>query len=321
MINLIKILVFLAFLSCTTNLANRDENLKPKISSVEKNSSILLSERILDDDSFILDNYPIPGDIEVISGEYATKRPKQLFSAAAINEIRLHKLGEVRWVYLGLEPSTVWPMILEFFEGSESLNLGNADPSSGILSSKSFSFKNQKTKVELKIEPGLQQSSSEIFVSHLASKGELWEIIPNENSNLDAIVNELYDFLSSTSPTSGTSLLALNLNTTNKTEVITNALGLREIKLKVNFARAWASTRRSLMLSGFKIIDEDRNEGKFYLEYEIRRSIFNRSPSFSNVQVLVSESKKGECTISTNLGEENIDISEDIISQINQALS
>jgi uncharacterized lipoprotein len=107
----------------------------------------------------------------------------------------------------------------------------------------------------------------------------------------------------------------------NKTEVITNDLGLREIKLKVNFARAWASTRRSLILSGFKIIDEDRNEGKFYLEYEIRKSIFNQSPSLSNVQVLVSESKKGECTISTNLGLENIDISEDIISQINQALT
>tara|TARA_B100000927_G_scaffold39780_1_gene28487 strand:- start:126 stop:1091 length:966 start_codon:yes stop_codon:yes gene_type:complete len=319
--SLIKFLVFLVFVSCTTNLVNKDEVAKIKISSVDKNSSILLSERVLDDNSFIIDNYPIPGDIEIISGEYTTKRPKQLFSAAAMNEIRLHKLGEVRWVYLGLEPSTVWPMILEFFDGSESLNLGNADPSSGILSSKPFSFKNQKTKVELKIEPGLQQSSSEIFVSHLGSKGELWEIIPNENSNLDAIVNELYDFLSSTSPTSGTSLLALNLNTTNKTEVITNALGLREIKLKVNFARAWASTRRSLILSGFKIIDEDRNEGKFYLEYENRRSIFNRTPSFSNVQVLVSESKKGECTISTNLGEENIDISEDIISQINQALS
>ncbi len=317
----IKIFVFLVFISCSTNLVNKDDKARSERTNVEKNSSVLLSDNILDDNSFIVDNYPIPGDVEPIFDEYITKRPKQLFSAAAMNEIRLHKLGEVRWVYLGLEPSTVWPMIQEFLKGSESLKLGNADPSSGILSSELFNFKSQQTKVELKIEPGLQQSSSEIFVSHLALRNGLWEIIPNENSNLEIIVNELYDFLSSTSPTSGTSLLALNLNTTNKTEVVTNDLGLREIKLKVNFARAWASTRRSLILSGFKIIDEDRNEGKFYLEYELRRSIFSQSPSVSNIEVLVSEQDKGECVISTNLGVENIDISEDIISQINQALT
>ena len=97
--------------------------------------------------------------------------------------------------------------------------------------------------------------------------------------------------------------------------------GLKEIKLKVNFARAWASTRRSLLLAGFNIIDEDRNSGKFYLEYNFRRSVFSRTPSLSKVEILVSEKNKDECIISTDLGIENLDISEEIISQINQALS
>ena len=319
--SLIKIFIFLVFISCTTSLTNKDAKLEPVMKKIEENSSILLLDGVLGDKSFVVDSYPIPGGLEFLSGDFTTKRPKQLFSAAAMNEIRLHKLGEVRWVYLGLEPSRVWPMVVEFFEGSKRLKLGNADASTGVISSKSFSFNNQKTRIELKIEPGLQQSSSEIFVSHLSSKEGFWEIIPNKKSNLEVIVNELYDFLSSTNPTSGTSLLALNLNTANKTEVITNDNGLREIKLKVTFARAWASTRRSLILAGFNIIDEDRNEGKFYLKYEVDRSIFNQSPSISSVQILVSESKKGECIISTNLGIENIDISEEIISQINQALT
>ena len=79
MSSLIKIVVFLALASCTTNLANKDEKVKPKISSVEKNSSILLSERVLDDSSFILDNYPIPGDIEVISDDIRPKGQNNYF--------------------------------------------------------------------------------------------------------------------------------------------------------------------------------------------------------------------------------------------------
>ena len=86
----------------------------------------------------------------------------------------------------------VWPLILSFMEESNNLKLGSSDASTGIITSNLFSFKGEKTQFELKIEPGLQQSSSEIFVSHLVSKGGLWEIIPSERSNLDLIVNELF---------------------------------------------------------------------------------------------------------------------------------
>ena len=46
----------------------------------------------------------------------------------------------------------------------------------------------------------------------------------------------------------GTSLVALNLNASNKTEVISDdESGLSKIKLRINFARAWAALRRSFI--------------------------------------------------------------------------
>ena len=311
----------LIFYSCASNRSLSVNQEESTSSNAQEDSSMLMLESILEDKTFIIDSYPIPGKVKISKGEYKTQRPKQLFSAAAKNEIRLHKLGEVRWVYMGIEPSSIWPRVIGYIETNNNLELAKADASLGIISSESFKFNGQDTKIEFKIEPGLQQSSSEIFVSHLVNRNGSWEIIPNINSNLEVVVNELYDYLSSSSPTSGTSLLALNLNTSNKTEVLVNDSGLKEIKLKVNFARAWASTRRSLLLAGFNIIDEDRNSGKFYLEYESRRSIFSRTPSLSKVEIQVSEKDKDECIISTDLGIENLDISEEIISQINQALS
>ena len=53
--------------------------------------------------------------------------------------------------------------------------------------------------------------------------------------------------------------------------MVTNNFGISQIKLRINFARAWAATRRSLLIAGYKILDEDRNEGKFYLEYSLKR--------------------------------------------------
>ena len=316
-----QIIVLLIFVSCATNFISKEEIKEDKIKLKEGNSSILKSKEVLKDSSFIVNRYPISGEVEILQEQTKTPRPKELFSASSENEIRLHKLGEVRWIYLGLEPSSVWPMTIEFLKNNEIYQLGAYDPSTGVINSKNFRFNNQETKIEFKLERGLQQSSSEIFVTHLTNQNGNWEIIPNEKSDLNKIVNELYDFLSSSAPSTGTSLVALNLNVSNKTEVVTNQNGSKFIKLRVNYARAWAATRRSLQLAGYKIIDEDRNTGKFYLEYIFKRSILSRTPSLSEVEVFVKEVSSEECIISTNLNEDNLDISQDIISQINQALS
>ncbi len=316
-----QIIILLILVSCATDFISENGNKKDKIVSNKENSSILQFKDVLEDSSFIVNRYPISGEVEILQEQTKTPRPKELFSASSENEIRLHKLGEVRWIYLGLEPSSVWPMTIEFLKSNEIYKLGTYDPSTGIINSKNFRFNDQETKIEFKLERGLQQSSSEIFVTHLTNLNGNWEIIPNEKSDLNKIVNELYDFLSSSAPSTGTSLVALNLNVSNKTEVVTNQNGSKFIKLRVNFARAWAATRRSLQLAGYKILDEDRNTGKFYLEYIFKRSILSRKPSLSEVEVFVKEVSSDECIISTNLNEDNLDISQDIISQINQALS
>ena len=316
-----QIIILLILVSCATDFISENGNKKDKIVSNKENSSILQFKDVLEDSSFIVNRYPISGEVEILQEQTKTPRPKELFSASSENEIRLHKLGEVRWIYLGLEPSSVWPMTIEFLKSNEIYKLGTYDPSTGIINSKNFRFNDQETKIEFKLERGLQQSSSEIFVTHLTNLNGNWEIIPNEKSDLNKIVNELYDFLSSSAPSTGTSLVALNLNVSNKTEVVTNQNGSKFIKLRVNFARAWAATRRSLQLAGYKILDEDRNTGKFYLEYIVKRSILSRTPSLSEVEVFVKEVSSDECIISTNLNEDNLDISQDIISQINQALS
>ena len=320
--NFLLFILTTAFLSCAiekTEVINKKE-----IVDASKNQSIFLDQNILQDPSFIVDKYPISGEIEVldISEKKPTPRPKQLFSAASSNEIRLHKLGEIRWVYLGLEPSAVWPLTIQFLETNKNLSLGSFDPNTGTISSEKFKKNNIDSKYVFKIERGLQQSSSEIFVSQLNKINNSWQIVSSKDSKLDELINEFYEYLSSSDPSTGTSLVALNLNASNKTEVISDdESGMSKIKLRINFARAWAALRRSLLLAGYKIIDEDRNEGVFYLEYIVRRSLLDRREDITSVEILVKETNSNECLISTSLGLENKDLSDEIISEINQSLS
>ena len=60
---------------------------------------------------------------------------------------------------------------------------------------------------------------------------------------------------------------------------------------------------------------------KFYLEYSLKRSLLDRRPDITRIEINVNELSPKECIISTGLDEENKDLSEEIISQINQSLS
>ena len=319
---LLTLFVLIFFVSCALEKTKEVSTKTKPIDSLE-NQSILLDESVIKDPSFIIDKYPITGVIENLENQkdYETPRPKQLFSAASSNEIRLHKLGEIRWIYLGLEPSAAWPMTIEFLKEDENFGLDSFDPNTGTINSKVFKLNNIDSKYVFKIERGLQQSSSEIFISQLKKIDNSWQIISIKESQLDNLITKFYEYLSTSSPTTGTSLVALNLNASNKTEVIKDTSGMSKIKLRINYARAWAALRRSLLLAGYKILDEDRNEGKFYLEYLLRRSLLDRRPDITNIEIIVEELNSKECLISTNLDEENLDLSEEIISQINQSLS
>ena len=109
--------------ACATNIS-QEKLTDSELIDASKNEDILIEEGVIEDSSFIADKYPISGEIEVLNDQTKvfTPRPKQLFSAASSSEIRLHKLGEIRWVYLGLEPSVAWPMTIEFLENKNNIN-------------------------------------------------------------------------------------------------------------------------------------------------------------------------------------------------------
>jgi len=304
--------------SCATDPKDSRSNKYLK----EKNNKTL--EEIIDDDiNDSIDFYPIPSTaVNELSQAYDLPMPNQFFSAENKNEIRLHSLGEIRWIYVGLEPSKVWPILKEYLENDNFVELGAIDPNKGIMESKTFDHLGKLSKFEYKLERGLQRESSELFISHLVKEKDNWVKIKLETELVESNSKKLLDYFGSSGPISGTSLIALNLNNEDKAIVFEDEEGGdTKIKVMIGFPRAWAAVERSIKIAGLELIDKNRDEGRFYLSFKGDSSFFSRNESDQVIQVRINKIEENISIISVFMENKDLEISREIISQINQALT
>ena len=241
---LILALFFLILASCASNPENNKSN-KYLSAKDNENAEKILGQNI----SKSIDLYPIPNtSVPSPQKVYELPLPKQFFSSESNNELRLHKLGEIRWIYLSLEPSKAWPMLQEYLNQNKELNIARANPKTGEIFTEEINKDNLKTRFVFKVESGLQRESTEIFISYEILEGTTW----NKNSDDDyvkSVSTNILNGLSDIGSVTGTSLIALNLNSNDKTEVFIDEDGFSKIRLMVGFPRAWSALQGTLNLS------------------------------------------------------------------------
>ena len=309
--------IFIIFVvSCASNPENNKSN---KYLSAKDKESV---EKILGQNiSKSVDLYPIPTtDIEVPKKVYELPLPKQYFSSEENNELRLHKLGEIRWIYLSLEPSKAWPMLQEYLNENSDLNISKANPETGEIFTKEIERNNLKNRFVFKVESGLQRESTEIFISNEVLNGSVWKKNSEDDEYIKSVSTEILNGLSEMGSVTGTSLVALNLNSTDKTEVFVDKDGFSKIRLMVNFPRAWSALQRTLTIAEFNINDFDREEGVFITEIKSEEGFFGRGET-KEIKIFVEKIAQNETIISVFMEEQDKDIVQEIISQINQVLS
>ena len=225
-----------------------------------------LSE-VIEDITILLDLYPINGEIDKEKLSYELQRPRQFFSSGSNNEIRLHKLGQIRWLYVESLPSSVWPILNQYIENENDLSIRISDPDEGVIETEIFNRKDKEVKYRFKVEHGIRQASTELFFTELVKQDNDWAILDNDNSEADDFLRKLLDYFSSATVSQGTSLVALNLNQGRKSEVINTDDGKSYIKLSIGFARTWAALNRALKEAAINVKDLNREEGYVLINY------------------------------------------------------
>ena len=282
-----------------------------------------LSE-VIEDITILLDLYPISGEIDKENLSYELQRPRQFFSSGSNNEIRLHKLGQIRWLYVESLPSSVWPILNQYIENENDLSIRISDPDEGVIETEIFNRKDKEVKYRFKVEHGIRQASTELFFTELVKQENDWAILDNDNSEADDFLRKLLDYFSSATVSQGTSLVALNLNQGRKSEVINTNDGKSYIKLSIGFARTWAALNRALKEAAINVKDLNREEGYVLINYGLpeEEGILARlrKSEPKEYKIIVRSSSEDLTQIMLDSEEWNDEL-ESLLSEINQSLS
>ena len=311
-------ILLLILVSCVSDPSKQSRN--AYLLEEEDNT---LSE-VIEDITILLDLYPINGEIDKEKLSYELQRPRQFFSSGSNNEIRLHKLGQIRWLYVESLPSSVWPILNQYIENENDLSIEISDPDEGVIETEIFNRKDKEVKYRFKVEHGIRQASTELFFTELVKKENDWAILDNDNSEADDFLRKLLDYFSSATVSQGTSLVALNLNQGRKSEVINTDDGKSYIKLSIGFARTWAALNRALKEAAISIKDLNREEGYVLINYGLpeEEGILARlrKSEPKEYKIIVRSSSDDLTQIMLDSEEWNDEL-ESLLSEINQSLS
>ena len=310
--------LLLILVSCVSDPSKQSRNAY----LLEEEDSTL--SEVIEDITILLDLYPINGEINKENLSYDLQRPRQFFSSGSNNEIRLHKLGQIRWLYVESLPSSVWPILNQYIENENDLSIRISDPDEGVIETEIFNRKDKEVKYRFKVEHGIRQASTELFFTELVKQENDWAILDNDNSEADEFLRKLLDYFSSATVSQGTSLVALNLNQGRKSEVINTNDGKSYIKLSIGFARTWAALNSALKEAAINVKDLNREEGYVLINYGLpeEEGILARlrKSEPKEYKIIVRSSSEDLTQIMLDSEEWNDEL-ESLLSEINQSLS
>ena len=271
-------------------------------------------------------HYPVKETKELLNRQEVPK-PRQIFSSSGNSSVQLRRLGDLMWVYVETLPSTSWPIMSSYWDTSKYTVISKT-PNTGVIS---IEF-NENSILEMQIEHGIKESSTEIFLNQVSKINN--EYLSNPEliqSELETIVNF---FAESINTFSGTSLAAQNLNDLKKSKIYLEN-GQTVIELSLNFDRAWSSVTKAMNESNIILNDKDRSNGIFYVSKSssdrnggifsfLNRSNGNEKKDFvigdSDIQVKITQ-KNNKTYVRAYSKSGNIEDSEQLISMINESLS
>ena len=231
---------------------------------------------------------PVPQQVasSTVEGEYEVPRPQALAVRADASEFSLQKSGESRWLVAQRVPAEVWPIARQFFDDN-GFRVVDERPQTGEFSTDWQRFDalpasvarslsgvtaDSETRVRVRIEPGVQRNTSEIFVVSAeraaGSTADVAFTTRSANSSLDAALLDamLVSLARSAEQGGSVSLLAArDFDAPSRVSLSEDGNGNPVLNLGADFDRAWSGVGRSLEMADVRIDDLNRSLGVYYI--------------------------------------------------------
>jgi outer membrane protein assembly factor BamC len=235
---------------------------------------------------------PVPQQVasSTVEGEYEVPRPQALAVRADASEFSLQKSGESRWLVAQRVPAEVWPIARQFFEdngfriAAERPQIGefvtswqrfdqlSASMAQHLSSRVSGVAADAETRLRVRIEPGVQRNTTEVFVLSAerpaGSSADVAFASGSGNPSLEAaLLDEMLVSLARSVERGGSvSLLAArDFDAPSRVSLSEDGNGNPLLNLGADFDRAWSGVGRSLEMADVRIDDLNRSIGVYYI--------------------------------------------------------
>ncbi|MFC0708288.1 outer membrane protein assembly factor BamC [Azorhizophilus paspali] len=232
---------------------------------------------------------PVPLNVADLQhdSDFEVPRPQALQSGQEVNEFSLQQSGDSRWLVAQRAPAEVWPMLRQFFEDNgfsfseERLSAGEFITAWQPLDALSVPLARRlggrvsgqagEVRVRVRVEPGVQRNSSEIFVSSAlrpSGSGSGDGAAGRADTGLDAaLLDEMNaSLMRSAERGSSVSLLAArDFDAPSRVTLSQDGNGNPFLNLDADFDRAWSSIGRALEMGNVRVEDINRSLGVYYI--------------------------------------------------------
>ncbi|MFJ3484081.1 outer membrane protein assembly factor BamC [Pseudomonas sp. NPDC090202] len=248
---------------------------------------------------------PIPRNVadDTEKGEFKVPRPQPLSATQDSSDYTLQKSGDNRWILAQRPPAEVWPVAHQYFEDN-GFRIAEERPQTGEfnttwqrtdelsaavakrLSAGGVAAGNE-TRVRVRIEPGVQRNTSEIYVvSVQRPAGSSDEpSFPSRTTNVSLDSELTDDMLASMSRTAekggSVSLLAArDFDTPSRVSLSEDGSGNPVLNLGADLDRAWSSVGRALNQGDWRVEDINRSLGLYYINLAEKADKPENKPGF-----------------------------------------
>ena len=248
---------------------------------------------------------PIPRNVadDTAKGEFVVPRPQPLSTVADSSDFSLQKSGNNSWVLAQRAPAEVWPVAHQYFEDN-GFRIAEDRPQTGEFSttwqrldelsaavakrlSASGTASDAETRVRVRIEPGVQRNTSEIYVvSAERPAGSTADVeFTNRSLNTDldaALTNDMLASMSRISEKGGSvSMLASrDFDTPSRVSLSEDGSGNPVLNVGTDVDRAWSSVGRALEQSDWRVEDINRSLGLYYINLSEKAENKDDKPGF-----------------------------------------
>tara|TARA_X000000950_G_scaffold54545_1_gene65169 strand:- start:24320 stop:25348 length:1029 start_codon:yes stop_codon:yes gene_type:complete len=225
----------------------------------------------------IEDIFIIPGDDhnKLIPFDYEVPRPNPASVNTFEQVVKIQSFEDRRWILVNLPPSEIWPRVRGLLSRN-GIPSHRVDAANGMIDTAWINLKSDEDKLHrfrIFVVPGIGVNSSEVSTLHDqeefgADSSFPWPLASDSDDKGKEFLELVANDLAAVSDFSQVSLLAQNIGGEPRVNQVFVDVDQPFIEIILSYERSWASVNYSLSRGGFSVLDKNRSEGFFLVDYK-----------------------------------------------------